>query len=103
MSCNLALRFRHALRVRRALASGKEIHMAATKITSLSDRTGSSRIVADHLEGSLKRRARNRYCSADRLLFSAALLCALTIPGVASSAFANTITQSTDDNSATAA
>jgi hypothetical protein len=83
--------------------------MAATKITSPSDRTGNSRIVADHLEGSLKlegtlkRRAGTRFSSADRLIFSAALLCALTIPCAPSSAFANTITQATNDNSATAA
>lgn len=109
MSCNLTLSFRHALRVRRAQASRKEIHMAATTTASLSDRTGNSRIVADHLEGSLrlegslKRRARNRYCSADRLIISAALLCALAIPCAPASAFANSITQATDDNSATAA
>jgi chemotaxis protein histidine kinase CheA len=76
---------------------------AATTTASLSDRAGNSRIVADQLEGSLKHRASNRYCSVDRLLFSAALLSALTITCAASSAFANTITQSTDDDSATAA
>src|ERR1700722_9703076 len=83
--------------------------MAATTTASLSNRAGNSRTVPDHLEGSLKlegalkRRARNRYCSADRLIFSAALLCALTIPCAPSSAFANTIAQASDDNSATAA
>jgi hypothetical protein len=103
MSCNLAPRFR------RALASSKETHMAATTTASLPNRAGNSRTVPDHLEGSLKlegalrRRARNRYCSADRLILSAALLCALTIPCAPSSAFANTIAQATDDNSATAA
>ena len=76
--------------------------MAAAKI-SLSDLTVNLRYIADHLEGSLKRRARYRVCSADRLVFSAALLCALTVPCAASSAFANTVTQSTDDNSASAA
>jgi hypothetical protein len=77
--------------------------MAAAQIASLSDRTVNPRLVAGHFEGSLKRRARYRICSADRLVFSAAMLCALTIPCAASSAFANTVTQSTDDNSASAA
>ena len=67
--------------------------MAATTTASLSNRAGNSRTVPDHLEGSLKlegalkRRARNRYCSADRLILSAALLCALAIPSAASSTF----------------
>ena len=77
--------------------------MAATKIAPLSDRTVNPRFVAGHFEGSLKHRASYRVCSADRLVFSAALLCALTIPCAASSAFANTVTQATDDNSASAA
>ena len=77
--------------------------MAAIKIISLSNRAGNSRIVADHLESSRNRRAKDRFCSSDRLIISAALLCALTIPCAASSAFANTITQSTDDNSAATA
>jgi len=103
MSCNLAPRSR------RALAYSKEIYMAAAnKVFATSSHTGNSRIVAGHLEGSLKlegslnRQARNGYCSADRLILSTALLCALTIPCAASSAFANTFTQATDDNSAAA-
>ena len=97
MSCNVALR------VRRAFASSKETHMAATKIASLSHRADNSRKVVDDFEGGPRRRAKYRISSSDRLIFSAALLCALAIPGAASSAFANTVTQATDDTSATAA
>jgi hypothetical protein len=77
--------------------------MAAAKIASPSDRTAHPRIVADHFEDGLKRRTKYRFCSADRLSFSTALLCALAILCAASSAFANTVTQSTDDNFASAA
>jgi len=77
--------------------------MAAAKIASFSARTANSRLVARHFEGSLKRRATYRFGSSDRLIFSAALLCALMIPSAPSSAFANTVTQSTDDTSASAA
>jgi hypothetical protein len=77
--------------------------MAAAKIASRSDGTANPRIVADHFEDGLKRRSKYRFCSADRLSFSTALLCALAIPCAGSSAFANTVAQSTDDNSASAA
>jgi hypothetical protein len=77
--------------------------MAATKIASISDRTINVRLVGDHFERSLKRCAKHRISSVDRLVFSAALLCALAIPCAPSSAFANTIAQSTDDNSASSA
>jgi hypothetical protein len=76
--------------------------MAAAKVASLSHRTVNPRFFADRFEGSLTRRATYRVRSADRLVFSAALLCALAIPRAASSAFANTVTQATDDNSASA-
>jgi hypothetical protein len=77
--------------------------MAATKTASLSHRPANSRFAEPRIEGSLKRRGTHGFCSADRLVFSAALLCALVIPFGASSAFANTVTQATDDTSATAA
>jgi hypothetical protein len=77
--------------------------MAAAKISSPSDCTANPRIVADHFVAGLKRRSTYPVCSAGRLLFSAALLCALAIPCAASSASANTVTQSTGDESASAA
>jgi len=78
--------------------------MAATnQASATSPRAVKPRFVPDHFEDNLKRRAKNQFCTTERLLFSAALLCALTIAGAPSSAFANAITQSTDETSASAA
>jgi len=76
---------------------------AANKASANCDRTINLRFVADDSADSLKRRAGYQVCSIERLIFSAALLCALTIPCAASSTFADSIAQVTDDNAASSA